>query len=63
MVVATMPLWMALLSSFTGQQPSRLEWGGLLLGFVGVALLQLSGQLDASPLMVVTLLFAPRAGR
>jgi drug/metabolite transporter (DMT)-like permease len=59
MVVATMPLWMALLSSFTGQKPSRLEWIGLLLGFVGVALLQMSGQLDASPLMVVALLLAP----
>ncbi|MEP7126698.1 MAG: drug/metabolite exporter YedA [Byssovorax sp.] len=59
MVVATMPLWMALLSSFTGQRPSRLEWIGLLLGFVGVALLQLSGQIDASPWMVITLLFAP----
>jgi drug/metabolite transporter (DMT)-like permease len=59
MVVATMPLWMALLSSFTGQRPSRVEWVGLLLGFVGVALLQLSGQLDASPWMVFALLFAP----
>jgi drug/metabolite transporter (DMT)-like permease len=59
MVVATMPLWMALLSSFTGQKPSRLEWLGLLLGFVGVALLQMSGQLDASPQMVLALLLAP----
>ena len=59
MVVATMPLWMALLSSFTGQKPSRLEWVGLLLGFVGVALLQASGQLDAEPLMVLGLLLAP----
>jgi drug/metabolite transporter (DMT)-like permease len=59
MVVATMPLWMALLSRFTGHRPSRLEWIGLLLGFVGVALLQLSGQLSASPGMVIALLFAP----
>ena len=59
MVVATVPLWMALLSSFTGQRPSRLEWVGLLLGFAGVALLQASGQLDAEPLMVVGLLLAP----
>lgn len=59
MVVATMPLWMALLSSFTGQKPSRLEWVGLLLGFVGVALLRASGQLDAEPLMVLGLLLAP----
>jgi drug/metabolite transporter (DMT)-like permease len=59
MVVATMPLWMALLSSFTGHRPSRLEWIGLLLGFAGVGLLQLSGQLNASPLMVLTLLLAP----
>ena len=59
MVVATVPLWMALLSSFTGQKPSRLEWVGLLLGFAGVALLQASGQLDAEPLMVLGLLLAP----
>jgi drug/metabolite transporter (DMT)-like permease len=59
MVVATMPLWMALLSSLTGQKPSRLEWVGLLLGFAGVALLQASGQLDAEPLMVLGLLLAP----
>ncbi len=59
MVVATMPLWMALLSRFTGHRPSRLEWIGLLLGFVGVALLQLSGQLSASPGMVIALLCAP----
>ncbi len=56
--LATMPLWMALFQGMTGHWPRKLEWIGLALGFVGVALLNVQGDLRASPLGAGLLLLA-----
>jgi drug/metabolite transporter (DMT)-like permease len=58
-VVATMPLWMALLGTFQGQRPSRGEWTGLLIGFAGVGLLNMGGELSAVNAAALVILLAP----
>jgi drug/metabolite transporter (DMT)-like permease len=56
--VATMPIWAALFGGLWGKWPNRLEWFGLLLGFVGVGLLNLEGNLQANPAGVIALTIA-----
>ena len=34
--VASAPLWMGIFSAIRGQQPNRMEWLGLGIGFLGV---------------------------
>lgn len=58
-VVATMPLWMALIASVRGQRPSAGEWVGLLIGFAGVIVLNLGSELGHAGLAVVLLLLGP----
>ncbi len=58
-VVATSPLWAAMFAGFTGHWPSRWEWLGIGLGLTGVILLNLEGELRASPLGAVLLVMAP----
>lgn len=56
--LATMPLWMALFQGLLGQWPQRFEWAGLAIGLIGVALLNVQGDLRASPLGAGLLLLA-----
>ncbi len=56
--VATVALWSALFAGLWGQWPRRLEWVGLAVGFAGVALLNLEGNLRASPAGAAALLVA-----
>lgn len=56
--VASMPLFAALFAGLYRQWPNRIEWIGLLVGFVGVVLLNFSGDLRASPLGALALLVA-----
>lgn len=58
-VIATMPMWMALLGAAFGARPTRRELAGLVLGFVGVALLQGGGSLDAGWAATLAILAAP----
>lgn len=58
-VVATMPLWVALLSSIRGQRPSLFEWVGLLIGFAGVFVLRFGGELGEAPPIALILLLSP----
>lgn len=37
--IATMPLWTAMFARFAGRRLARLEWWGMALGVIGVALL------------------------
>ena len=53
--LASVPLWAALFAGLWGRWPSRLEWVGLGIGLLGVALLQSGGALRASPLGAVLL--------
>ena len=56
--VATMPIWAALFGGLWGRWPNRVEWLGLMLGFVGVGLLNLEGNLRANPIGVIALTIA-----
>lgn len=56
--VATVALWSAIFAGLWGQWPRRLEWVGLAVGFAGVALLNLEGNLRASPAGAIALLVA-----
>lgn len=49
MAIATVPLWIALFSSFWGEAPNRREWLGIMLGMLGAAVLSTGGALHASP--------------
>ena len=56
--VATVPLWAALFAGLLGRWPRRFEWAGLALGFVGIVLLNLEGDMRANPLGALILLLA-----
>jgi len=56
--VASMPLFAALFAGFYRQWPNGVEWVGLIVGFVGVVVLNFGGDLGVSPLGAVALLGA-----
>lgn len=56
--VASAPLWMGIFSAMRGQQPNRMEWLGLGIGFFGVLWLNLDSSLSASMVGLVALLLA-----
>ncbi len=56
--VASAPLWMGIFSAIRGQQPNRMEWLGLGIGFIGVLWLNLDSSLSASMVGLVALLVA-----
>lgn len=57
LLVASVPLWLVLLRFLTGDRPSRRVLAGLLLGFMGVALLVVHGvsNIGAGPILLVVL--------
>jgi len=59
LAIAAVPLWAALFSGLFGRWPTRLEWFGLGLGFIGVVLLNLENGLSANILGAVALFIAP----
>ena len=59
--VASMPLWAALFGVMKRQHPSRGEWLGLAIGFVGVVWLNAGSEMRASPGGMLALLMAPIA--
>ncbi|WP_374601430.1 drug/metabolite exporter YedA [Arenimonas sp.] len=59
--VASMPLWAALFGVLRKQHPSRGEWLGLAIGFVGVVWLNAGSQLRGSVPGMVALILAPIA--
>ena len=56
--VASAPLWMGVFAALRGQRPSRIEWIGLAIGFVGVVWLNAGSRLDASSAGMLALLVA-----
>ena len=58
-MVAATPLWTALFIGLQGRWPKRIEWLGLVLGFIGVILLNLEHGIWANPLGAIVLLLAP----
>jgi drug/metabolite transporter (DMT)-like permease len=59
--VAAMPIWAGLFSALRGQQPSRGEWSGLLLGFAGIVWLNAGTELNGSLAGALAVLIAPIA--
>ena len=59
--VASMPLWAALFGVMKRQHPSRGEWLGLAIGFVGVVWLNAGSEMRASLGGMLALLSAPIA--
>ncbi len=59
--IASMPLWMGLFGLFFRQRPSRGEWFGIGIGFVGVLWLNAGSSLASTPRGLVLLLIAPIA--
>jgi drug/metabolite transporter (DMT)-like permease len=56
--VATVPLWTVLFAGIWGRWPSRIEWAGLFLGFTGILLLNLEGDLRANPAGAIALIIS-----
>lgn len=61
LAVATVPLFTLLFGLLFGHRNSLLEWAGIALGLVGIALLNLGSNLQASPLGAALLVFAAAA--
>jgi len=59
--VASMPLWAALFGALRGRHPSRGEWTGLAIGFVGILWLNAGSALSATPQGMIALIVAPIA--
>ena len=59
--VASMPLFAGVFAMLRGRHPSKLEWAGLVVGFVGVLWLSIGGELSGSMLGLVCLIIAPLA--
>lgn len=59
--VASMPVWAALFGLAFGRRYRRVEWLGVAIGFVGVLLLNVGGELRAQPLGALALVIAPAA--
>ena len=53
------PLWTALFIGLMGKWPTRKEWVGLALGFLGIILLNLEHGVWANPLGAIALILAP----
>jgi drug/metabolite transporter (DMT)-like permease len=56
--VATVPIFAALFAGIWKRWPTEREWLGLGIGFVGVILLNLQGDMRANPLGAAALIFA-----
>ncbi len=58
-LVATMPLWALLVSRLGGERASSQELGGVVLGLAGIVVMNLGGELRASPGGTAAALLAP----
>ncbi|MFT4179820.1 MAG: drug/metabolite exporter YedA [Thermomonas sp.] len=56
--VASAPLWMGVFAAMRGQHPSRIEWVGLGIGFLGVLWLNAGSSLSGSKAGMAALLVA-----
>lgn len=58
LMIATVPLWTVLFAGLWGMPPHKREWAGIGCGMVGVLILNLGHNLQASPLGAGVLLMA-----
>lgn len=59
--VASSPIWMGIFALLRGERPSRMEWLGIAVGFVGVMWLNIDGMRGGSVAGLLALLFAALA--
>src|SRR5690606_33901234 len=59
--VASAPLWMGIFAAMRGDRPTRMEWIGLGIGFLGVLWLNAGSSLAGTPVGLVALLIASLA--
>jgi len=59
--VASAALFMAIFAGWYGQWPNRMEWIGLVIGFAGIVVLNLGGELRGSPAGAIALVLSPVA--
>lgn len=58
-VCGTMPLWAGVMAPLIGERATRREWLGMTIGFTGVVVLSLGGELRAEPWAALLLVLAP----
>ncbi|MEQ1600790.1 MAG: drug/metabolite exporter YedA [Methylophilaceae bacterium] len=58
LLISTVPLLAAVFGTFWKHVPTNREWSGILVGTIGVAILNLGGTLQANPIGSAILLFA-----
>mgnify|MGYP000565800044 FL=1 len=58
LAVAVVPLFTLLFGLFWGHRNTRLEWAGIVLGLIGIALLNLGSNLQANPMGAALVIFA-----
>ncbi|MEQ4311445.1 drug/metabolite exporter YedA [Pseudomonas syringae] len=61
LAVATMPLFTLVFGLFWGNRTTSLEWAGIVLGLIGIGLLNLGSNLQASPYGAAVVIFAAAA--
>jgi drug/metabolite transporter (DMT)-like permease len=61
LVIATTPLWTVLFAGIWKQWPQRYEWIGLSLGFAGIVLLNIHGDLRTHPMGAALLVLSAAA--
>lgn len=57
-LVSSSALWLAVFAAFRGDRPTRVEWLGLAIGFVGVLWLNAGSSLTGTPMGLAALLVA-----
>ncbi len=61
LAIATVPIWIAIFSSFWGHHPNKREWLGIMIGCVGIVLLNFGGSLQGNISSALLLMFAAAA--
>jgi drug/metabolite transporter (DMT)-like permease len=56
--IATAPIWMAIFSSIWGHKITNREWLGIVVGFIGIVMLNVGGSLRSDLSSAVLLIFA-----
>lgn len=56
--IATVPIWMAIFSTWWGHHITKREWLGITIGFVGILLLNIGGSLHGDLVSALLLIFA-----
>lgn len=57
--ITTVSLWACLITGFFGKWPNKFEWAGLSIGLIGIVLLNLEKDMQASSFGAIMLVLAP----